>query len=218
LGVRLESIQVGQRRTLGSPGASNPLEGLWTSGIWKEAVAGRVWLEAGGVHGDHIEDRRHHGGPERAALMYPAEHYPRWRAEWGRRDVGPGGFGENLTVAGVTERTICVGDVLAIGKVVLEVAAPRSPCATLARRHGIPDLVRVVRRTHRHGWYLRVRTPGWLEAGRPVALLDRPWPQWTVARAARVWWDRRARPEEAELLATCPALTPEWRNGLRQTA
>jgi MOSC domain-containing protein YiiM len=146
--------------------------------------------------------------------MYSAAHYPKWRAEWGRKDLGPGGFGENLTVSGLDEDIACLGDIYRIGDVKVEVSSPRSPCQTLARRHGIPDLVRVITQNHRSGWYLRVLQEGWLEAGMPIALLDRPFPQWTIRRAATVQRLRLDRPDEARLLAACPALQSEWREKL----
>ncbi|MEK6688718.1 MAG: MOSC domain-containing protein [Gemmatimonadota bacterium] len=211
----LESIQVGHLRTAGTPDAADPFDRPWTSGIWKEPVVGPVPLGVDGLAGDQIADRRHHGGPHRAVLMYSGDHYPAWRAEWGRKDVGPGAFGENLTVSGMTERTVCVGDQFAIGDTVLEVASPRGPCDKLSRKHAVRDLVQVVRATHRHGWYLRVIREGSLEAGAQVRLLDRPYPQWSVARVAAVHWDRGNRPEESRLLAACPALDPEWREKLR---
>jgi MOSC domain-containing protein YiiM len=215
-GVRLESVQVGRPRTAGSPGATDPFERPWTSAIWKDPVHRPVRLDTLGLEGDAVHDRKHHGGPHRAVLMYPADHYAAWRAEWSRKDVGPGGFGENLTVTGVTEHTICLGDVLEIGDVRLEVSSPRGPCQNLARRHGIRDLVQRVRETHRHGWYLRVLRPGEVEAGMGIRLADRPYPHWTVARAAAVRWAMADRREEAALLAACPALIPEWRERLRR--
>lgn len=211
----LESIQVGQARTVGQAGAGDPLAREFTSAIWKEPVAGPVWVDTAGLHGDSQHDRKHHGGAWQAVLMYAAEHYPRWRAEWGRKDVGPGGFGENLTVRGLDEWTTCLGDLLQVGEVQLEVTAPRAPCNTLARRHGIPDLVPTVRRMHRHGWYLRVRRPGWIEAGQVIQLVERPYPQWPIARAADVKWNATRLAADAALLAACPALMPSWRERLR---
>jgi MOSC domain-containing protein YiiM len=210
----LDSIQVGQPRTVGRPDADDPLEGTMTSAIWKEPVAGPVWLDSLGLHGDHQADRTHHGGPWRALLMYPSDHYPRWRAEWGRKDFGPGAFGENLTVRGATEDTACLGDRLEIGEALIEVTSPRAPCHTLARRHGVKDLAVVIRKNHRHGWYLRVLRLGWIEAGQAVRLVDRPYPQWPITRVADVKWDMANRADEAVLLAACPALIPEWREAL----
>lgn len=206
--MRLESIQVGPPRTYDGP---RP----WTSAIKKEPVLGQVWAGREGLSGDHQYDRRHHGGPERALLMYSADHYPRWRAEWERSDVGPGGFGENLTVAGATEDTVCIGDVFRIGDVRLEVSSPRTPCSTLSRRHGLPELVKTIVRNHRSGWYLRVLQEGWLEAGMEVVLADRPYPQWTVRRTAEVKRMRADLVEDARLLAACSALQVEWRKLLK---
>jgi MOSC domain-containing protein YiiM len=212
--MRLESIQVGLPRTVGSPDHADPLARPYTSAIWKEPVTGPIWLDTLGLRGDGQADRKHHGGPWRAVLMYPADHYPRWRAEWGQEDLGPGGFGENLTVAGLDEFTVCLGDRFEVGEVSMEVTSPRNPCHVLARRHGIKDLVAATRANHRHGWYLRVLCPGWIAAGQEVVLRDRPYPEWTVARAAAVKWHAERRPEEAEGLAACPALIPEWREEL----
>ncbi len=211
--MQIESIQIGGPRTVGTEGADDPRDRPWTSAIWKTPVEGAVWADRGGLTGDHVVDRRHHGGPERAILMYAGSHYPRWRAEWGRRDIFPGAFGENLTVEGLDEDRVCLGDVFEVGAIRLEVSAPRAPCLTLARRHQRPGLVEEVIANGRHGWYVRVRRAGWLEAGMEVTLRDRPFPQWTVARAGRVKWGR-GLPEERRLLGLCPALIEEWRRAL----
>ncbi|MGQ0701720.1 MAG: MOSC domain-containing protein [Gemmatimonadales bacterium] len=212
--MRLESVQVGHVRTYGTPGATNPLERPWTSAIRKEPVQGSVWAGREGLSGDQQYDRHGHGGPDRALLMYSADHYPRWREEWGRKDVGPGGFGENLTVSGLTEDLACVGDIYEIGEVRVEVSSPRTPCQNLARRHGIAELVKIITQNHRSGWYLRVLHEGWLEAGMAIRLLDRPYPQWTIRRTATVKRLRMDLAEEAQLLAACPALQREWREKL----
>ena len=212
--MRLDSLQVGRPRTYGTPGADDPLERQWTSAIRKDPVEGPVWVGREGLSGDHQVDRQGHGGPERALLMYSADHYPRWRAEWSRKELGPGGFGENLTVSGVSEDTVCVGDVYKIGEVRIEVSSPRTPCSTLSRRHEFPDLVRIILENHRSGWYLRVLREGWVEAGADVLLVDRPYPQWTIRRGAEVMRHRAERTEEARLLGACPALQVEWRRKL----
>ncbi len=214
MAIRLLSVNVGQPRTVGRADAEDPFERRLTTAIWKDPVEGPVWLDASGLHGDRVADTGQHGGPFRAALMYSADHFPRWRAEWNRQDVSAGGFGENLTVTGLIESTVCIGDVLEIGEAALAVTAPRAPCQTLARRHGVRDLVAAVRANHRHGWYLRVLRPGWIEAGQPVRLGARPYPQWPIDRVAEVRWDA-SRQDEAGLLASCPALMPEWRERLR---
>lgn len=209
--MRLESIQTGQPRTLGTPGAADPMDEHWTSAIWKEPVQGRVSAGREGLTGDSQVYRKGHGGPERAVLWYAAEHYPRWRAEWGSKDLGPGGFGENLTVSGLDEQTVCVGDLFQVGELRFEVSGPRSPCLNLARRHRRPKLVAEVVANDRSGWYCRIQNEGWLERGLAIQLLDRPYPQWPISRAAQVRRDMASRPAEARLLAACPALLADWR-------
>jgi MOSC domain-containing protein YiiM len=210
----LQSIQVGQARTIVDEGPSDLPTRPLTTAIWKDPVTGPVQVDSEGLAGDQQVDRKHHGGPWRAVLMYPADHYPAWREEWGRPDLGPGAFGENLTVTGISEHTACIGDQFEIGEVLLEVTSPRAPCHVVARRHGIPDLVATIRQNHRHGWYLRVVRPGLIEAGQEVRLVARPWPEWNVARVAEVKWCREKFAADAARLAGCPALSPEWREAL----
>jgi MOSC domain-containing protein YiiM len=147
-------------------------------------------------------------------LAYAAGHYPAWRAELGR-ELPHGAFGENLTIEGLDEDAVCIGDVFAIGEAVLQVSQPRVPCFKLAYRWRIKDLTARVRRTRRPGWYLRVLETGWLEAGARVRLEDRPHPSWTVRKTLEVEERRRDDPEAARRLATeCVFLTDAWRGWL----
>jgi len=210
----LRSIQVGIPRDYGADGAEDSLDRPWTSAIAKQPVAGAVWIGRLGVAGDMQADRRVHGGPDKAVLAYGASHYLHWREVLGRSDVGPGWFGENLTIEGADERTVCVGDRFAIGQARFEVSQPRAPCATLNRRFHRKDMVKLVQEDHRTGWYLRVLTEGWVEAGMPVTLADRPCPQWPVRLASELMEERSWRQEECVRLAACPALSESWRGGL----
>jgi MOSC domain-containing protein YiiM len=184
---------------------------VFRSAIAKRAVAGPVRLSPLGLDGDQVEDTRVHGGPEQALLAYAASHYPVWRAEWGRDDVGPGGFGENLTVEGADETTVRIGDRWAIGTALVEVTKPRSPCNRLAWYRRREDLIQLVRATGRSGWYLRVLTRGVIEAGSEIRLVARGCEDMTVRRAALAMQHRTERRDEAIALARCPALAQDWR-------
>lgn len=212
--MRLVSIQVGTPRTVGTPDAPDRMERAFTSAIWKQPVTGPVWAGSLGLQGDAVADTKSHGGPDQALLMYADSHYPLWRAEWGREDVGPGAFGENLTVEGMTEDDACIGDVLEIGTVRFQVSHPRQPCATLARRHQIRNMIELVHENGRSGWYLRVLAEGYVEAGQPVRRTERPHPDWSVRRAARGMLHRHKQPGEARALAACAALSKGWRDRL----
>lgn len=205
----LESVNVGIARPYRRG------ERVWQSGIVKEPVAGSVDLEATGVVGDEQADLENHGGADKAVLAYGASRYPQWNEDHGL-PASPGGFGENLTIAGHTEETACIGDTLSVGTSLLQVTQPRLPCWKLAERWGRPDLIRLVEETGWSGWYLRVLEPGSVAAGDTVTLLDRPHPDWTVLTAART--GRMRNPPDLRELAALPELSLAWRQTLRARA
>ncbi len=210
----LVSIQVGLPRKLGVADAADPMDRLWESGFVKEPVSGPVWLGRTNLAGDGQADREHHGGPDKAVLAYAAAHYPLWRAELNRPELPYGAFAENFTIDGLTEETVCIGDVYAIGEARVQVSQPRQPCWKIARRWRIKDLTVRVRETGRTGWYLRVLQEGYVEPGLDVVLIERPFPQWTVARATEVMLHRREDRQAAAELAECPLLASDWRRVL----
>ena len=145
-------------------------------------------------------------------MAYSADHYPVWSEELGRADLPFGWFGENLTVAGLDERAVCIGDVFSIGPTRVQVAQPRQPCWKLARRTGLKNLPARVVETMRGGWYLRVLESGNLESGMPVVLLDRPQPAWPVSFAFEVMTLRRGDQRSANLaLSRLTELSKDWR-------
>jgi MOSC domain-containing protein YiiM len=212
--MRLLSIQIGTPRTVGTPHAPDPMDRAFTSAIWKAPVGGPIRTNRLGLEGDSVADTRSHGGPDQAVLMYSASHYPVWRAEWRRDDLGPGAFGENLTVEGLTEDTACLGDVYDIGDARFEVTKPREPCSTLARRHKVADMIAIVRANGRSGWYLRVLREGNIEAGQTIELVQRPHPDWPVRLVGIAMLERYRDPERASRLARCAALAENWKERL----
>lgn len=209
-GTRIVSVQVGMPREHGVEGAANPMDRAWTTGFFKEPVAGPVRVGAVNLDGDGQADLRVHGGPDKAVLLYAAAHYPAWRAELG---FAPpfGAFGENLTVEGITEDDACIGDVLEAGTARLQVAQPRGPCWKIARRWKIRDLSARVQNSGRTGWYARVLREGVLRAGDALTLVERPHPEWTVALATELLRPGNGREAEAAALARVPALAESWR-------
>jgi MOSC domain-containing protein YiiM len=123
-----------------------------------------------GLAGDEQADRRVHGGRFKAVCAYPFEHYPVWetiRAQaLGREETLPHGFfGENLTLAGVDETEIWVGDVMKVGSVALRVVSPRQPCFKFNVRMGFGHAAKMMIQSGYTGFYLEVLTPGTLQAG-----------------------------------------------------
>jgi MOSC domain-containing protein YiiM len=215
---RLLSLQVGLPRDLGTPGAPDPLARAWRSGFYKAPVTGPVWLGETHLAGDGQADLKNHGGPDKAVLVYAAAHYPAWCAELGYTDMPPGGFGENFTVTGQTEADVCIGDIYQVGEARVQVSQPRLPCWKIARRWQVSDLAARVQETGRTGWYLRVLATGLVAPGDPLVLLERPFPQWSIARANHVIHSRPADWAAMQELAACPLLAPALRESLARKA
>lgn len=199
--MRIASVQVGKPARVGE----------MCTGFGKQPALGKVRVGRENLEGDGQADHRHHGGPDMAVLAYPADHYPAWRAELSWAALPLGGFGENLSVAGVTEGTACIGDVWRAGTAVLQIASPRKPCRKISDFWQRPDLLKLVERSGRSGWYLRVLEEGALAAGGEIALAERPHPQWTVARAYRVGVQRARDRALALELAQVAALSDRWK-------
>ena len=145
---------------------------VWTA-IWKSPVAGRVPLRGVNLLGDDQADRSVHGGPDKAVYAYSAEETELWEDELGV-SLGPGAFGENLTVRGLPVSAAVIGERWALGSALLEVAQPRLPCFKLGLRMGDPGFVKRFAVTGRPGAYLRVISEGDIGAGDTIAVLERP--------------------------------------------
>ena len=156
-------IQIGERRVL--------------TGIGKRGVAGALAVGRMGVAGDEQADLSVHGGLDKAVYAYPSEHYLFWQAR--RRELGvslfdevlpPGFVGENLTLSGLLEHEVWIGDVLRFPDCVLRVTAPREPCYKFNAVMGYGPASRDMVQGGRCGFYLAVVQAGTLSAGQGFRL------------------------------------------------
>lgn len=143
----------------------------YKTGINKMPVNGPVMIDAEGLLGDAICNRRHHGGVDQAIYLEGSLDLEWWAAELGR-EITPGTFGENLLVQGLQSAMLAAGDRIEIGEVLLEITSPRIPCATFSARMGDPTFVKRYARAARPGAYARVLRGGFVEAGAPVRFTE----------------------------------------------
>jgi MOSC domain-containing protein YiiM len=214
----LVSIQIGLPRSYGYEGADDPMDRPWQTGFFKQPVDDPRWLGKTNLAGDGQADLTAHGGPDKAVLSYAASHYPEWRQELQRPDLPHGAFGENFTIDGLSEETVCLGDTYRLGDAIVQVSQPRQPCWKLAWRWRMKELTALVERSGRTGWYIRVLEEGEVRPGLALTLLERPYPEWTIARASRVMRGRRQDPAAAGELAGCELLAASWRDRLAEAA
>ncbi|QEL19125.1 MOSC domain-containing protein [Limnoglobus roseus] len=211
----LESIQVGLPRFHGQPGAVDPMDRPWATAFFKERVDGPVEVGWETLAGDGVSDLENHGGPDKAILAYSADHYPNWQDQLNLPALPFGAFGENFTIRGLSESTVCIGDQWRIGPCRFEVSQPRQPCWKLARRWRIKELPALVVSSGRSGWYLRILQAGTLTAGMNPSLEHRPNPDWSVQRANRVFYQLKNDAEANRELLSVSELSISWKELLR---
>lgn len=151
------------------------------SGIVKRSVAGPVEVRAMGLAGDEQADLLVHGGLSKAVYAYPAEHYGFWQTVRAQAKVAawdevlpPGSMGENLTLQGLLETEVCVGDVLRFADCELAVSEPRFPCFKFNAVMGFNQASKLMAANAWCGYYLAVRVPGSLRAGESFELIPGP--------------------------------------------
>jgi MOSC domain-containing protein YiiM len=208
--VRVLSINVGQPRTVQYDGARV------RTGIFKDPVEGPVRLTRLGFEGDGQADRRYHGGPTRAAYVYPHEHYAHWEPRLGGGPLPFGQFGENLTTLGLLESNVHVGDVFVLGAARIRVASPRVPCFKLGLRTGDPTIVAPFLESGRLGFYASVLEEGIVAAGDPITLLHREAGAATLAELIAALYLKGTPDEVVERVFASPAVTPEQKQRLER--
>lgn len=179
---RIHSIQIGQVETLERVFEDEERSQTWRTAFRKRPIDTPVEVRTLGVDGDAQADRKHHGGPDKAVLLYASAHYEAWRGMYPNLSLGPGAFGENVTVDDMDEQDVCIGDIYAVGTLVLEVSQPRIPCWKISERWHESTLTQAVRTQGWTGWYARVKVEGRIGAGERLELVERPHPEWSIAQ------------------------------------
>jgi MOSC domain-containing protein YiiM len=203
-------VYVGRPRALGQVRGRTVQSGIAKARVDAPSMA----LGLTNLDGDQQADLSVHGGPDKAVYVYPVDHYPAWRADGFAVDVG--GLGENVALAGITEREVLLGDVWSWGEALVQVSQPRSPCFKLTLHTGRKDIGPRMIETGRTGWYVRVLRPGTVPTNGPFALVDRDAGAPSVHDLFAVMFAPRGG-EDVEVLErvlASPALAAAWREPL----
>jgi len=187
-----------------------------TTAIFKSPVEGPVAVGRLNLGGDEQADLTVHGGPDKAVYAYPQEHYAYWRPQLPDYSLAPGNFGENLTLAGLLEDDIHIGDHLQIGTAVFTVTQPRSPCYKLGVRFNREDMTKRFHASRRFGFYLRVLREGTLQAGSPVTIVERDPTAVSVADIVRLFTGDNHDSALLERALKVGALSAGWRKWVQE--
>jgi ferredoxin-NADP reductase/MOSC domain-containing protein YiiM len=185
------------------------------TGAWKEPVPGPAMVRRLNIDGDGQGDLNGHGGEQRAVLVYQLASYAYWRQHLGRDDLAWGNFGENLTVDGLPDDEVCIGDRYRIGEAEFEVTQPRVTCYRVGLRLGAPELPALLVSQHRPGFYMRVLAEGRIQAGDTI-VRTRTGPQaLTVADADALLYLPGRETARLRRATQIPALSPGWQQSFR---
>lgn len=188
------------------------------TGAWKEPVTGPRMVRRLNIDGDGQGDLGGHGGENRAVLVYQLDSYRHWAEEFHRDDLRPGYLGENLTVDGLPDDEVCIGDRYRIGDAEFEVTQPRVTCYRAGLRIAEPRMAALLVAHRRPGFYCRVLAEGEIEAGQDIVKITSGPERVTVAEVdALLYLPGHPRDALARTLRV-PALSPGWQASLRSLA
>jgi len=204
--MQVISVNVGQ-----------PREVIWKSrtvmtGIFKEPVAGRIAVRRLNLEGDRQADLTVHGGPDKAIYAYPAEYYQYWKEQFPRMELPWGMFGENLTIRGLSEETVSIGDRFQVGSAQLVVKQPRVPCYKLGLKFGRDDILKRFLQSGLTGFYFAVLKEGEVAAGDLISLLQRDEGQVEVADITRLYHQDRHNLDLLRRVLAVESLPEVWRS------
>jgi ferredoxin-NADP reductase/MOSC domain-containing protein YiiM len=206
---RLLSVNVGLPRDIAWRG--NTVH----TAIWKEPVPGRRTVRHLNIDGDGQGDLAGHGGENRAVMVYQIDSYRYWEKYLGRKFPGYGQFGENLTVEGLPDSEVCIGDRYQIGGALFEVSQPRVTCYRVGIRMDEPQMASLLVAHHRPGFYFRVLQEGDIGAGDEIVKVKAGPEQMTVAEIDALLYLPGHSREQLQRALTIPALPPGWQGSFR---
>jgi len=189
---------------------------LIDTAIHKQPLSGPVMVRSLNIDGDGQANLEVHGGVHQAVYVYSSDNYDYWSTELDRTDLQYGQFGENLTVTGMPDAEIRIGDRFFAGDAEFEVTQPRAPCYKLAMKMGLPDFVLQFRASGRPGFYCKVIQEGTICAGDTVQHEPVAGESMTIRDVFMLRYfdqDNYARIRECAALA---ALAPRWRESLQK--
>jgi ferredoxin-NADP reductase/MOSC domain-containing protein YiiM len=203
--ARLLSVNVGLPRDIAWKGR------IVHTGIWKDPVAGRCRVRRLNLEGDGQGDLHGHGGEQRAVFVYQIESYRHWQGQLKRTDFVLGQFGENFTIEGLADDSVCIGDRYQIGSALFEVTQPRVTCYRVGIRTNEPRMPALLTSSGRPGFYFRVLREGEVGAGDDIVKVGEAKERMTVAEINALLYSPNHPRDRLERSLRIEALSPGWR-------
>lgn len=160
----------------------------------------QIWLGKNGLSKDEKADQ------EKAVFTYPIKHYTYWKESLADDSIDMGAVGENFSVLEMDEFTVCIGDTYQFGDAIIQVSQPGSPSLK-----SVDDFRVLAQNNGRTGWFFRVVEEGHIISRIDLELLERPFPEWTIAACNEIMHIYKDDLRMADELASCTLLSTHWR-------
>ena len=209
--VKLVSINIALPKMVAFPG----IKKKHRTGIYKKPVKEKIFLDLNGFQGDGVGDPRIHGGEDLAVCGYFTDHFPFWENEL-ERTLEPGAFGENLSLSGINESHINVGDKFSLGNAVIEVSQPRQPCHKLNKVFEFQGMACKVQTTGYTGCYFRVLKQGWVEPGSEIKKIVEGKGKISIEKINFLMFKDKKNQDLLREVSTQEALSFEWREKFKK--
>ncbi len=210
--MQVISVNIGQTETIKWQGQNVK------TGIFKKPVKHPISLSTTDVEGDKVIDRRYHGGEDKACYLFSADVYDQWKALYPKLVWDWGMFGENVTLAGMDEQNLMIGDIYRLGTALVQITQPRQPCYKLGVRLGSQLAVKMFVEKQQPGAYLRVLETGTVGQADTMKLVERLQTQWSVKEVFRLLYHAKQNTSAIEQVVTMPFLADSCRTDLLKNA
>jgi MOSC domain-containing protein YiiM len=184
------------------------------TGIFKKPTDQAIYLDTEEVKGDEISNRQVHGGEFKACYLFSANHYPHWKNLYPHLDWHYGMLGENLTVEGLDETKLYVGDIYKVGGALIQVTQPREPCTTFAAKMGTADIMTQFISHGRPGTYVRVIEQGDVKVGDRLVLVEKAKNSVSIADFFKIIFERNKNQDHLKLIVENEAIPLKKRTEL----
>lgn len=187
-----------------------------TTGIYKDPVSNPIFLGYENVRGDEVSDRKVHGGVHKACYLFSADNYPYWKSLFPNLDWNYGMFGENLTVSGLDETKIFVGDIYKIGEALIQVTQPREPCYKLGIKFGNHSILETFIAHKRPGFYVSILLEGYVKTNDEMILIEKAKKSLSVYYLFELVFDKQKNQKHLKLAIKNEALPLKKREKLKK--
>lgn len=201
--------------SVGKPRVVNYQKTTVQTAIYKRNVSDPLYLSETNLAGDVQADQKNHGGPDKALCAYCFKRYPHWEQSFARK-LEWGVFGENLTIADLTEEEAYIGDTYQCGTAVIQVSQPRKPCFKLGVKLNVPTLAAQFQETGYTGFYFRVLKAGWVSADSDLRFISRPERTLSVAEINRIRYGQSSDLGALDAVLSIEALAVSWKNAFKK--